>query len=110
MRETLGLAAPSAEESTHGRAAQPINSEGPRLYAKGLNDWRAYDLLNFRDLLQRAVAADPKFALAHQALAEAWDKLGYDSNAKQEASRALDLSGNLPSAKQRAIEGEYRQL
>ncbi|HTB16634.1 MAG TPA: tetratricopeptide repeat protein, partial [Bryobacteraceae bacterium] len=110
LREKLGLAAPSDEESKAVRAAQPINSEVSRLYAEGLNDLRAYDLLNARDLLQRAVAADPKFALAHQALAEAWDKLGYDNNAKQEASRALDLSGNLPSAKQRAIEGEYRQL
>jgi tetratricopeptide (TPR) repeat protein len=110
LREKLGLAAPSDEESKAVRAAEPINSEVSRLYAEGLNDLRAYDLLNARDLLQRAVTADPKFALAHQALAEAWDKLGYDSNAKQEASRALDLSGNLPSAKQRAIEGEYRQL
>lgn len=110
LREKLGLAAPSAEESKAVHAAEPINSEVSRLYAEGLNDLRAYDLLNARDVLQRAVAADPKFALAHQALAEAWGKLGYDKNAKQEASRALDLSGNLPSAKQRAIEGEYRQL
>jgi tetratricopeptide (TPR) repeat protein len=110
LREKLGLAAPSDEESKAVHAAEPINSEVARLYAEGLNDLRSYDLLNARDLLQRAVAADPKFALAHQSLAEAWYKLGYDNNAKQEAARAVDLSANLPSAKQRAIEGGYRQL
>ena len=110
LREKMGLSVPSAEESKAVRAAQPVNVEASRLYAEGLNDLRNYDLLNARDLLQRAVTADPQFALAHQALAEAWDKLGYDKNAKQEAARALDLSGNLPSVKQRAIEGKYRQL
>jgi tetratricopeptide (TPR) repeat protein len=110
LREKLGLAAPSAEDSKALHAARPINAEVSRLYSEGLNDLRAYDLLNARDLLQRAVAADPKFALAHQALGEAWYKLGYDNNAKQEVSRAVDLSGNLPSATQRTIEGEFRQL
>lgn len=110
LREKLGLAPPSDDEARAIRAAQPTNSEASRLYAEGLNDLRAYDLLNARDLLQRAVAADPKFALAHQALGEAWDKLGYDADAKQEVSRALDLAANLPSARQRAIEGEYRGL
>lgn len=110
LREKLGLASPSAEESKAIRAAQPVNAEASRLYAEGLNDLRRYDLLNARDLLQRAVAADPKFALAHQALAAAWYKLGYDTNAKQEAARAVDLSASLPSAKQRIIEGQFRQL
>jgi tetratricopeptide (TPR) repeat protein len=110
LREKLGLAAPSAEESKAIRASEPANSEVSRLYAEGLTDLRAYDLLNARDLLQRAVATDPKFALAHLSLADAWRKLGYDNNAKQEASQALDLSGNLPSATQRVIEAEYRQL
>jgi Tfp pilus assembly protein PilF len=32
-----------------------------------------------RDLLQKAVQADPKHAPTHAALAEAWSALGYDS-------------------------------
>ena len=110
LRQKLGLTAPSAQDSKAVRAAEPINSEASRLYAEGLNDLRTYDLLKARDLLESAVAADPRFALAHQALAEAWFKLGYDGNAKREAGRAMELSGNLPSAKQRLIEGEFRQL
>ncbi|HEX5228329.1 MAG TPA: tetratricopeptide repeat protein [Bryobacteraceae bacterium] len=110
LREKLGLAPPSADEARAIHAAEPVNSEASRLYAEGLNDLRAYDLLSARDLLQRAVNADPKFALAHQALGEALDKLGYDASAKQEVSKALDLAGNLPSARQRAIEGEFRGL
>ena len=110
LRESLGLAVPSDEETKAIRAAEPVNSDVSRLYAEGLNDLRAFDLLNARNLLERAVAADPKFALAHQALGEAWDKLGYDARAKQEVASALDLAGNLPSARQRAIEAQYRRL
>jgi tetratricopeptide (TPR) repeat protein len=110
LREKLGLAAPSDAEARSLRAAEPVDSEVARLYAEGLNDLRAYDLLAARDLLQRAIAAAPKFALAHEALADALYKLGYDNDAKREASRAFDLSGNLSPAKQRVVEGEYRRL
>ncbi len=110
LREMLHLPAPSDQESKALRASEPANAEVSRLYAEGLNDLRAYNLLDARDLFQRAVAAAPNFAPAHQALGEAWYKLGYDDNAKQEASRAMDLSANLSSAKQRVIEAEYRRL
>ncbi len=39
--------------------------------------------------LERAVAADPNFSLAHARLAEAWDELGYSEKAGQEMLRAL---------------------
>jgi eukaryotic-like serine/threonine-protein kinase len=110
LREMLHLAAPSDQESRALRAAEPAKAEVARLYAEGLNDLRAYNLLDARDVLERAVASEPNFAPAHQALGEAWYKLGYDNNAQQEAARAMDLSAGLPSAKQRMIEAEYRRL
>ena len=45
------------------------------------------------ELLSHAVAADPSFPLAHSELARTWSSLGYDSNARQEAKKALDECG-----------------
>ena len=53
--------------------------------------------------------ADPHYALAHAALADAWFQLGYDQNAKEEAKHALDLSATLPLETRLIIEGSYRQ-
>src|SRR6266852_2182181 len=109
LREKLGVGAVSTAEAGAVRASLPQNSEAARLYSEGLAKLRRFDALGARDLLQKAVAAEPEFALGHAALAAAWSTLGYDTQAKGEAKRAFDLSAQLPREDRLSVEGRYRE-
>jgi tetratricopeptide (TPR) repeat protein len=109
LREKLGAAALSDEESAQTRASLPSN-DVVRFYSEGLDHLRLFDALAARGLLERAVSADPEYALAHSALASAWFALGYDASATMEAKKALDLSGKLSREQRLAIEGSYHEM
>jgi len=109
LRQNLGLEKASAEQAEGVRADLPSNNDGARLYAGGLAKLRDFDAQGARDLLEQAVAADPAFAPAHAALAQAWSRLGYAELAKQEAKKAYDLSAKLPRADRLSIEAGYRE-
>jgi len=108
LREKLGLDAVSTTEAASIKASLPANPEAARLYAEGVAKLRVFDALAARDLLQRAIDADPRYPLSHAALAEAWSKLGYDKKAKDEANHAFELSGNLSREERLSVEGAYR--
>jgi eukaryotic-like serine/threonine-protein kinase len=108
LRQKLGVPTISLDEAVTVKASLPANPEAARLYAQGLERLRVFDTLAARDLLQRAVAADPKYPLAHAALSQAWSALAYDRKAKEEASRAYELSGSLSQEDRLLVEGEYR--
>jgi tetratricopeptide (TPR) repeat protein len=108
LREKLGLDAVSTTEAASIKASLPANPEAARLYAEGVAKLRVFDALAARDLLQRAIDADPRYPLSHAALAEAWSKLGYDKKAKDEANHAFELSGNLSREERLIVEGAYR--
>jgi len=110
LREKLGLAAVSATEAVAVRASLPANPEAARLYAEGLAKLRLFEDDAARVLLEKAVAADPRHALAHSALAAAWSGLGYDAKALAEAKKAFDLSGELGRETRLLIEGRYRAM
>jgi DNA-binding winged helix-turn-helix (wHTH) protein/tetratricopeptide (TPR) repeat protein/TolB-like protein len=110
MREKLGVEAVSPVETVSVRASSPSNRDAARLYSEGLARLRVLDALEARDLLQQATAADPKFSLAHSALAEAWSRLGYDKKAQQEARQAYDLSASLSREERLVVEGRYRDI
>src|SRR5467141_3227854 len=110
VREKLGAGAISAAEAAAVRASLPSGPEAARLYSQGLAKLRVFDAFAARDLLQKAVAADPNHALAHAALAAAWSALGYDAKAKEEAKSAFDRSGNLTRENRLAVEARYRQM
>jgi serine/threonine-protein kinase len=110
LRWKLGVGAVSPAEVAGVRASLPSNPEATRFYSEGLAKLRVFDFLGARASLQKAVAADPNFALAHAALAEAWSNLGYDPKATDEAKKATDLSGNLGREDRLAIEGRYRTI
>jgi len=110
LREKLGVEAVSPVEAVSIRASSPSNRDAARLYAEGLARLRVFDALEARDLLQQAVAADPKYSLAHSALAEAWSRLGYDKKAQQEAKQAYDLAANLSREDRLVAEGRYREI
>ncbi len=110
LREKLGVEAVSPVEAVSVRASLPSNRDAARLYSEGLARLRVFDALEARDLLQQAIAADPKYSLAHSALAEAWSRLGYDKKAQAEAKQAFDLSANLSREDRFVVEGSYREI
>src|ERR1700722_6141738 len=110
LREKLGVEEVSPVEAVSIRGSLPSNRDAARLYSEGLARLRVFDALEARDLLQQAVAADPKFSLAHSALAESWSRLGYDKKAQQEARQAYDLSANLSREERLVVEGRYREV
>jgi eukaryotic-like serine/threonine-protein kinase len=110
LRAKLGVEEVSPVEAVSVRASLPANREAARLYSEGLARLRVFDALEARGLLERSIAADSKFAMAHSALAEAWSRLGYDKKAQSEARQAYDLSANLAREEKLLVEGRYRDI
>jgi tetratricopeptide (TPR) repeat protein len=109
LRSKLGAGAITTEQAAEVATALPSKSEAAHLYWEGLAQLRVFNALTARDLLLRAVAAEPAYALSHSALATAWVQLGYDANANAEAKKAFDLSGNLSRAERLLVEARYRE-
>src|SRR5579862_3283569 len=109
LRAKLALASITPGEVAGVLAAVPSTADATRLYAMGLEKLRVFDSQSARELLQKAVEAAPKYALAHAALSRAWSALGYDAHAADEAKKAFDLSGNLPRESRLSIEARYRE-
>ena len=109
LRRELGVEDLGRADSGEVRSALPASPEAARLYAEGLERLRLFDPLGARDLLSRAVAAEPGNALCHSALAAAWSALGYDGKAREEAKTAFDLADDLPREERLVIEGRYRE-
>ncbi len=109
LREGLGEPRLSEEQSVAVRAALPLDPGAARLYVEGLEKLRSYDATSARDLLTKAVEAEPASPLAHTALAQAWSQLGYDQRAVEEAQRAFDMSAGLPREQRLSIEARLAQ-
>lgn len=98
---------PPKPQATPRKLFATSNEEAMRFYAEGLNRLRKYDSVAARELLEKAVAADPQNALMHVALANAWNSLGHTDKARAEAKLALDLSAGLPWEQRLRVEGNY---
>ena len=109
VRQQLGLGALSASEMASLSTARPHSLEAQRLYAQGLEKLRGFEAAAARDGLVRAVQAEPNYALAHTALADAWAALGYEVKAREEAKIALGLSEGLSPEEALFIEAKYRE-
>ena len=110
LRQKLGIAALSDEQSAVVRTSLPSNPEAARLYSEGLQRLRLFDALAARDLLEKAVALDPEHAPSHSALAQAWSSLGYDDKAKQQAKLALEMSPRFSREERLIIEGRSHEI
>ncbi len=109
LREKCGAGQLSPQDEAGVRAALPSTPEASKLYSEGLTKLRVNDAIAARDLLQKAVAADPNNALAHSALAAAWNLLGYDEKARLSARSAYDLSASLSREDRLLTEARYRE-
>jgi len=110
LRHRLGIAEVSAVDANGVQSSYPTTAEAARLYAEGLAELRLSNSNEALIPLQKAVAADPKFPLAHSALARTWLNLGYDSKARDEAKIAFELSGNLSREDRLLVEGQFRGM
>jgi tetratricopeptide (TPR) repeat protein/TolB-like protein len=79
-------------------------------YARGMERLRQGDALSARSYLEKAVAADPSHPLFHSGLAAVLSALGLDTQAGQEARRAMDSSADLGRVEQLEVEGRYRTI
>jgi DNA-binding winged helix-turn-helix (wHTH) protein/tetratricopeptide (TPR) repeat protein len=109
LREKLGIRAVTSEEAAEVAIALPSNPQTTKLFSEGLAKLRVFDTLAARNLLLKAVAAEPEYALSHAALASAWEQLGYDEKAQAEAKKAYDLSSSLSRAERLLVEARYRE-
>jgi tetratricopeptide (TPR) repeat protein len=109
VRQQLGIEPLASPEIEEARLSVSSNPEALRRYSQALGAMRRFDALSARDLLQQAVNADPQYAMAYSALAEAWLMLGYDAKAEQAAKRAYELSGKLGLEQKLLIEGRYHE-
>jgi len=110
LRKELGVEMLSASETSSVQNSLPENPEAARLYSEGLMKLRLFDALAARELLDKAAAAEPKYAPAHSALAEAWSLLGYTVKAQAEAQQAFELCAGFPREQRLLIEGRHREL
>jgi DNA-binding winged helix-turn-helix (wHTH) protein/tetratricopeptide (TPR) repeat protein len=108
LRQSLKVGDASALAANDVRSALPRNPDAARFYSEGLSKLRSFDTLAARDLLLKAVAAEPEHALSHSALSESWAALGYDLKAQEEAKKAFELSSKLQREDQLSVEGQYR--
>lgn len=109
LREKCGVGQVNPGDQAAVRAALPATPEASKLYAEGLAKLRVRDAIAARDLLQKAVAADPNHALAHSALADAWALLGFDEKARLSAKSAYELSKSLSREERLLTEARYRE-
>ena len=106
LRQRLGIGGASAGTLTAVRLTLPSDATAAQLYAEGLDRLRDFDTLRARDLLLKAARIEPTHASTHQALADAWHSLGYDTEARAEAARAVELSAGLPREERLMMQGQ----
>ena len=109
LRQRLGVDPLFRVQLANLNAAQITNRDAARYYAEGLERIRAYDYHGARDLLQKSIAAEPKFVPAHLALADAYTEMNDGAGAREEAEKAYDLSNGLSREYRLSAEGHYRR-
>jgi tetratricopeptide (TPR) repeat protein len=107
LRQALGAEDLVAVDVESLRALVPDHGAAA-LWAGALRRLRRDEAPAARDLLRRAVAADPDNPLLHSALAEAWQALGYTGKAQQEAKQTL--TAMLRQEDRLALEARYHEL
>jgi serine/threonine protein kinase/tetratricopeptide (TPR) repeat protein len=110
LRHKLGVGDVTPTEAAVVQASLPSNPDAVRLYSEGLAKLRVADAIAAQELLQKAVAADPNFSLGHSALADAWERMGYDVKAREESKKARDLSSGLSHEERLWVEGRDWEL
>lgn len=110
LRTVLGADLLTPRQSAATRASLSENPEAARLYFEGLQKLRRFEAAEAKRLLEKAVAADPGYALAHLALSEAWADLGYSRKSQESARQAFDGRQGLSREATLLIEGRFHAV
>jgi eukaryotic-like serine/threonine-protein kinase len=106
VRQQFGFSLTPVEEARMNGSLS-TNADAVTKFSEGQQKLSTFDLLGATKLLEKSVEADPKFAQAHNALAEAWDALGFETKATEEAKKAMDVSANLSSEARNLVSARY---
>ncbi len=109
LRNRLGIPHTFESDEMTAQASLPANPEAARFYSLGLQKLRVYEFDVARGFFEQAIAADPKFPLAHSMLSRTDMYLGHFDRAKVEAKHGLDLASGLPRTQRMEIEASYEQ-
>ena len=109
LRMELGATPLSSSEQAEIRRAMPANNAAQGLYFLGLEKLRNFDYPGARQILVKAVAADPDNSLSHAALSMAYGASGYQSLAAKEATLAFDLAKGLTYEQGLQVDGRYHE-
>jgi DNA-binding winged helix-turn-helix (wHTH) protein/tetratricopeptide (TPR) repeat protein/TolB-like protein len=107
LRARLGMPQLTGSQASTLQASLESEPQALQAYAEGVLRLRALDAAGAKPFLEQAIALEPNNPLSHAALADAWARLGYDSNAAIEAKKAFDLSGNLSHEEQLEVKERY---
>lgn len=110
LRRHFGFEELSLNAASAVRRTLPSDPAAARLYAEGLSHLRNFDPPGGRDLLLKAERIEPGHAGTHLALADAWQAMGYTSEARAEATRAVELGAGLPREELLTMQGESAVL
>lgn len=86
------------------------NKEPLRLYSHAVTRLRLGDAPAALPLLDRAVALDGRNPFVHDALADAYDRLGFKARAQEAAQQSLELAADLPREIRLGIEGRAHEV
>ena len=106
VRQQLGITVSAAEEARLDSSLSS-NPDAMQYFSEAREKLRTFDVLAATKLLEKSIEADPKFAQAHSALAQAWDSLGFEGKATEEAKKALDSAGDLSTEAHNVVTARY---
>lgn len=106
VRQQLGISLSSKEEARMD-ASLSSNADAMRYFSEAREKSRTFEVLAATKLLEQSIEADPHFAQAHSALAESWDALGFETQAAEEAKKALEAASGLSTESRSRITAQY---
>jgi DNA-binding winged helix-turn-helix (wHTH) protein/tetratricopeptide (TPR) repeat protein len=109
LRGALHLPEPSPLGLGGIRAALPVDPEAARYYSEALQHLRSFDDRTALEFFAKAEKIEPLHAMTHFGLASSYSALGQLVQAREEAKKALELSGSLPREQLLIIRGEYHE-
>jgi tetratricopeptide (TPR) repeat protein len=111
IRKNLAVS-PGVLKELKASSFQPSSKSVAALrdYNQGVQSLRDGKNIEAAKMFQIATKEDPQFALAYSRLGETDSALGYDSDAEQASSKALDLSQQLPLPEKYLIEANHARI
>src|SRR6202171_456710 len=111
IRKNLAVS-PDVLKELKASSFQPTSKSVPALHAYNqavqlLREGKNLDALKY---FQNSTKDDAEFALAFSKMAEAYSRLGYDTEAEHSASKAVQLSENLPTTEKYLIAANHFRI